>query len=229
MNETTGDLKDRLPTVLIHDLNSLQVTEESPERTWSRFFPSVEFSERNTFPYPQPYTDRFCQIYGERLIDFCNAAKLVVGAMLYLSEKQDSPSADAQARTQARDVINLLRRPVSSVLDFEQDGSVRSRRIAPSLLASFADMFAQDLVFKQPTLRCSCCGIPFVSSAYQVKYCSVTCRLRQQKRHLRAQIRSAKALRAQGQSIPQIAAALSQSLVTIRGWLRNKKGKRIKM
>jgi hypothetical protein len=126
-------------------------------------------------------------------------------------------------------VINLLRRPVSSVLDFEQDGSVRPRRIAPSLLASFADMFAQDLVFKQPTLRCSCCGIPFVSSAYQVKYCSVTCRLRQQKRHLRAQIRSAKALRAQGQSVPQLAAALSQSLVIIRGWLRNKKGKRIKM
>ena len=93
--------------------------------------------------------------------------------MVYLSEKQHSIDGDAQlAREQALDVINLLRRPVSSVLDLEEDGSVKPRRVAPSLLASFADMFAQDLVFGQPTLRCVCCGMPFVSRSYQAKYCS---------------------------------------------------------
>ena len=52
--------------------------------------------------------------------------------------------------------------------------------------------------------------------------------MREQKRHLRAQIKKAKARRAQGQSFPQIAAALQQPLVSVKGWLKNKKRKAIK-
>jgi len=66
-------------------------------------------------------------------------------------------------------------------------------------------MFAQDLVYGRTTLPCTCCGTPFVLSAYHAQYYSVTCRLREQKRRLRAQMKQAKALRAQGQSLRQIA------------------------
>ena len=120
-NEAEGDLEDRPANVLIHELNSLEVKDEPPSRTWGRFFPSVEIGELNTFFYPQPYTDEFCHLYGERLIDFCNAAKLLAGARLHLSGKQISIEGEAKlAREQALDTINLLRRPVSSVLDFDK-------------------------------------------------------------------------------------------------------------
>ena len=125
--------------------------EESPSKTWSRFFPSVELSQQDTFAYPQPYTVQFCQLYGERLIDFCDAAKLLVAAILQLGRKQPKISGDVKLpRHQALDTINLLRRPIDSVLDFAENGSVKPSRVAPSLLASFADMFAQDLVYGRP-------------------------------------------------------------------------------
>jgi hypothetical protein len=223
VQEITGDVKDRPAIVRIHSLNDLTPAEESPSKTWSRFFPSIEFSKQDTFLYPQPYTVEFCQLYGEPLIDFCNAAKWLVGAISHLGHTQPEIKGDPKlAREQALDAINLLRRPIASVLDFEEDGSLKARRVAPSLLASFADMFAQDLVYGRPTLLCTCCRTPFVSSAYQAKYCSVTCRLREQKRRLRAQMKQAKALRAQGQSLRQIAASVGQPLLIVKGWLGTK-------
>lgn len=220
VQETAGDVKDGRGTVLIHGLNDLNLVEESPGKTWSSFFPTVEFSERDTFSYPRPYTEEFCHLYGERLIDFCKAAKLLVGAMLHLSAVQPQINGDHRlAKEQALDAINILRRPVSSVLDFEEDGTVKQRHVAPSLLASFADMFAQDLFYGRATLQCTCCGTPFISSNYQAQYCSVLCRLREQKRRLRAQMKQAKELRSQGQSLREIATAVDQPIVIVRGWL----------
>jgi|GEM_PF-1952913 len=226
MHETSGDGEDRKASVLMHGLNDLALAEQSPSKTWSRFFPTVEFLQRDSFPYPAPYSDDFCRLYGERLIDFCGAAKLLAGAMTHLGRRVSQSDADPDlAREQALDTINLLRRSVSSVLDFEPDQKLTMRRVAPSLLASFADMFAQDQLYHRPILQCICCGTPFVSGAYQAKYCSETCRLREQKRRLRAQMKHASALRAEGQSLKQIAAAVSQPLAIVKGWLRSAKGK----
>lgn len=217
--EISGDAQDNKPSVLIHRLNDLSLVEEPPQKTWSRFFPTVEFAERNSFPYPAPYTDDFCRLYGERLMDFCNAAKLITGAMTHLGRRvADSKGGPDLARQQALDTINLLRRPVVSVLDLEDDQTVGARREAPSLLASFADMFAQDLAYGHAMLQCTCCGVAFVSSAYQAQYCSVNCRLRGQKRRLRAQMKKAKALHAEGQEPHQIAAAVGQPVSIVDGW-----------
>jgi hypothetical protein len=226
--EAKGDLSDRKASVLLHGLNNLTVSEESPGKTWSRFFPGVEFSKRDTFPYPQPYTMDFCQLYGEPVVDFCNAAQLLVEAISLLGGKPTGVNGEPKrAAAQALNNINLLRRSVTSVLDFEEDGTVRSRPEAPSLLASFAEMFAQDLVYGRPTLQCTCCGTPFVSGAYQAQYCSVPCRLREQKRRLRAQMKQAQNLRAQGQSVLQIASSVGQPLVIVKGWLRRAQEKHI--
>jgi hypothetical protein len=222
----TGDVRDGKAIVLIHGLGDLTLADESPSKTWSQFFPSLEFSKRDTFSYPQPYTVDFCQLYGERLFDFCKAAQLLVGAISHLGRKQPEIEGDPiLARAQALDAINLLRRPVASVLDFEEGGSVKTRRVAPSLLASFADMFAQDLVYGRTILQCTCCGILFVSSAYQARYCSVTCRLREQKRRLRAQMKQAVVLRAQGQSLRQVAASIGQPLEIVKNWTASARGK----
>jgi hypothetical protein len=220
----TGDVNHRPATVLIHELNDLTLVEESPGKTWSRFFPSVEFSKRDSFAYPQPYTVEFCRLYGEPLFDFCNAATLLVGAMSHLGFKQPEVKGDQKlAREQANDTINLLRRPVASTTELEEDGSLKPHRVSPSLIASFADMFVEDLLFGRTIVQCSCCGTLFVSSNYQAHYCSVLCRLREQKRRLRAQMKQAKALHAQGQSLRQIASTVGQPREIIKGWLESAK------
>ena len=220
VQQTRGDRKGGPATVLIHDLNDLTHDEEPPSKTWARFFPTVEFSKRDTFFYPQPYTVEFCKLYGEPLFDFCKAARLLSGALSHLGRTPPQIQGDPRlAREQATHTINLLRRPIVSVLDIREDGSVKASRVAPSLLATFAEMFAQDLAYGRSVLQCTCCGTPFVSRAYQAQYCSVTCRLREQKRRLRAQMKQAKALRRQGQSLRQIAVSVSQPVAIVKGWL----------
>lgn len=223
--ERRGNVEDQTAAVLIHGPNDLTLAQESPRETWSRFFPSVPRAEQDTFSYPQPYTPEFCELYGERLSDFCKAARLLTGAISHLGRSQPEIVGDPKlAREQALDTINLFRRPVVSVLDIAENGAVKSRPVAPCLLASFADMFAQDLIYGRTIMQCACCGELFVSSAYQAKYCSVACRLRGQKRRLRSQIKQAKVLRAQGQSLRQIAAEVGQPLVIVKRWLGSAKG-----
>jgi hypothetical protein len=206
--------------VLIRGLNDFALAEESPSKTWSRFFPGIERSKQDSFIYPPPYTVEFCYLYGERLSDFCNAAKLLVGAMSILGQQPTKMKRDPLACQQAFDTINLLRRPVASVLALEES-AVNHRRVAPSLLASFADMFAQDLVYRLAIRQCGCCGTLFVSSAYQAKYCKESCRLRDQKRRLRAQMKQAKDLRAKGQSLKKIAGSVGHPPKRVKRWLAN--------
>jgi len=226
---TRGDVEDREATVSIHELNDHMPVDEPPGRTWGRFFPSVPFSQRDTFPYPRPYTVEFFRLYGEPLMDFCKAARLLVGAISFLGPKQpESNTASSLAREQALEAINLLRGKIPNVLDPEGDGSPKERRVAPSLLASFADMAVQDWLYGRSILQCTCCNMPFVSGSYQAQYCSVSCRLRHQKRRLRAQMKQARALRAEGQDLPQIAATVGQTSVIVKGWLQGSTGKRVK-
>ena len=223
---TRGDVEEATASVLIHTLDDLTFVEEPPRKTWSRFFPGIESLKRDTFPYPRPYTLEFCHLYGEPLMDFCKAAKLLVGAISHLGRTQLPIKGDPNlACKQALDTINVLRRGIASVADFEESGSVKDRRVAPSLLASFADMFVEDMRYGRTTLQCVCCGTLFLSSAYQARYCSVTCRLKEQKRRLRAQMKQAKVLRAQGQTLRQIAASVRQPLEIIKGWLERTKEK----
>ena len=123
------------------------------------------------------------------------------------------------ARAQAVDTINFLRRPISAVVEQNSKGALQQAWHTPSLLASFAEMFVQDVAFGRATRLCECCQLPFVSGAYQARYCSPSCRQRQQKRNVRAQAKQAKRLRAKGQTIRQIAAALGQDRDIVRGWL----------
>jgi hypothetical protein len=118
--------------------------------------------------------------------------------------------------------MNLLRRPIHAIVDRNAQGTLEQGWHTPSLLASFAEMFVQDVAFGRPTLRCQCCQLPFVSGAYQARYCSPACRQRQQKRNVREQAKQAKALRAHGQTLRQIAAALGQELHIVKGWLAPK-------
>ena len=219
VNTLTGDVRNHKPVALMRGLDDLDVNIETPAKTWARFFPSVPITDLERFQYPEPYTDDFCHHYAERLSDFCSAATLLAGAMQQLGRTPPPAPEPEEARTRAVEILNLLRRPVDSILDFDENKQPFVRWVASSLIASFAEMFVQDLVFGLATLLCKCCGLPFVSGAYQSLYCSLACRLKQQKRNLRRQMKEAIALRAQGKGIREIALALDQTPKTIKGWL----------
>ena|SRR5689334_25169909 len=123
---------------------------------------------------------------------------------------------------EALEAINLLRRPISAVVERDAKGALEQGWQTPSLLASFAEMFVQDVAFGLATRLCQCCQLPFVSGAYQAKYCSPACRQRQQKRNVRQQAKVARSLRGQGQTIQQIATALGQKRRIIKGWVASK-------
>ncbi len=45
-----------------------------------RLFPSVNRDERASFQYPAPYSDEFCELYAERVSDFCRTADTRLGS-----------------------------------------------------------------------------------------------------------------------------------------------------
>jgi len=209
-----------MASVVLHDLDGIELKEEEPGRTWHKFFPVVNERERDAFEYPMPYSNEFCYLYAERVFDFCKAARFLTGATAHLGADPPLAPNPGLARQQALEAINLLRRPVTSAVDFDDGGDLKASWEAPSLLATFAEMYVQDLLFGRPVLSCACCRIPFVSSAYQAKYCSLACRYRGQKRQLRQQTKEAKALHTAGKTAKQIAATLGQKHEVVARWLR---------
>jgi hypothetical protein len=218
--QSSGDVGGRKPKVLLHALNDVDLVEEAPDKTWSKFFPRVEWAKRNTYPYPPPYTGEFCLLYAEPFSAFVYAARLFAGAVEHVvSGRAREVNLAAE---QALETLNLLRRPISVVVERNANGALEQGWQTPSLLASFAEMFVQDVAFGRATRLCECCRLPFVSGAYQARYCSANCRQRQQKRNVREQAKQAQHLRARGQSIQQIAAALDQKPHIVKGWLAPK-------
>jgi hypothetical protein len=217
VSEISIHIPDLKAVALIHGLDDLVIHEEPLGKTWAHFFPSVPFEQRETFPYPVPYSDEFCRLYAEPLDHFYLAAKRFTDAIPLVGRKQSASDLPSLYRT--LDVLDILRRPVNSVLEWHDDGRLTSRTVAPSLLASFVEMFAQDQAFDRPTLECACCHTPFVSSSYLAQYCSLACRYRQQKRNVRQKIRQARDLRKQGHKVRQIAAALDVQPQLVKHWL----------
>jgi hypothetical protein len=129
------------------------------------------------------------------------------------------------AREQAVESLNLWRKNVSQVLLNEAEG-LRQAWVSPSLLATFAEMFVQDIVAGKRAKYCECCGQPFISEAYQACYCSRACRLRQQKRNLRARINQARALFIEGGTIREISGSLGEAPKIIQGWVADLKPRR---
>jgi hypothetical protein len=219
IHESTGDMEPAKPRVLIHELDNVNPEEETLSDTWYKYFPTVDRRERNTFQYPEPYSKKFCNLYREPLFDFCKGARLLTGAMSYLQPEPPPALNPELARSQALDTINRLRRPVTSVLEFDEDGKPAASWESPSLLSSFAEMYVQDLMFGRQALICACCRAPFVSSAYQAQFCSLACRYRGQKRRLRQQMAQAGVMHGKGKTAKQIATKLSQDPEVVAGWL----------
>jgi len=223
VRQSKGDLPEARSSVLIRPLDDLELQPEALADTWYRFFPSVPERERETFSYPVPYSPMFWALYAEPVTDFWRAAKLFASIVEHLGlaaipGARASEGSEALAREQAVEMLNLWRKDVSQVLVDEGEG-LRQEWVSPSLLVSFAEMFVQDLVAGARGRYCQCCGHWFVSAAYQACYCRTACRLRQQKRNLRARMKQARALFVAGRTVREIAAGLDEAPQIVQGWV----------
>jgi hypothetical protein len=178
--------------VILHALDDLKLVVEPLDKTWRRFFPAVSRAQARNYLYPAPYTEEFCRLYAEPLVDFVQALRLFAGAIKTLTARSGNGAA---AKDLALEAINLLRRSNTPVIEQDADGKLHQIWETPSLLASFAEMFAQDIAYGRTTRLCEGCQLPFVSSAYQSRFCTDKCRWRQNKRKLRQKPKPAKNLR----------------------------------
>jgi len=222
VRQSKGDLAG-VSSVLIRPLHELDLKEEALADTWYRFFPSVPERERETFSYPVPYSQAFWQLYAEPVTEFWRAARLFAGIVEHLglaaiSGARASEGSEALAREQAVELLNLWRKDVSQVL-LDEGEDLRKAWVSPSLLVSFAEMFIQDRVAGAEGKYCECCGHWFISSAYQARYCGTPCRLRQQKRNLRARMKQARASFVAGRTVREIAASLDEAPQIVQGWV----------
>ena len=170
-----------------------------------------------------PYSQAFWELYAEPVTEFWRAARLFAGIVEHLGlaaipEARVSEGTEALAREQAVEMLNRWRKDVSQVLLDEGEG-LRQAWVSPSLLVSFAEMFVQDLVTGARGKYCECCGHWFISAAYQACYCSTGCRLRQQKRNLRARMKQARASFVAGRTVREISASLDEAPRIVQRWV----------
>jgi hypothetical protein len=185
------------PHALIQDMRPLQneglmstiltpsYYEEPLSQTWGNFFPDVPKNEKDTYLYPIPLSDAFWHLYAESVDDF------LAGAIV-LAKAVDSISHNAGGEGWYSDEgVSLLNNLVSSASMMVRPGGdtyIQEWR-TPSLLASYAVMALQDLTQQRRLLNCETCNKPFITDAYQARYCSDTCRHTAQKRRYRQKLK----------------------------------------
>jgi len=174
------------PGVVLERATDLSPWRDEPfTGTWARYFPDVPEGEREDYPYPLPLSDAFWRLYAEPIQDFIGAALTLRNALLDLSRDDDQ-----RARAAGANRLTVVAAPVRQALLPLPDGSFQQRWLAPTLLASFAAMASQDIARPGHRVRrCAVCGRLVVTKAYQLRYCSQTCRHTAQKRNYRRRVR----------------------------------------
>ena len=195
IGEICKDKSETRPGVLIQDFSPVRYEEimntgispiyyeERLSETWGSFFPDVPEAEKETFLYPLPLSDRFWHLYAERVQDFLAGAVVLAKAVNYLNYN------DGGKRIyEGMSLLNSLVSTASMMLIPAGDSFVQEWR-APSLLTCMAIMALQDLTQQRKVLNCENCQKPFVTDAYQARYCSDTCRRTAQKRRYRQRLK----------------------------------------
>jgi len=192
----TGQSKTLTPGVLIQEMRrnqnegfptvimSPEFFEEPFSETWARFFPDVPKDKVETYRYPLPLSNRFWELYSESIKDFLYGAILLRDAIAGLSNTEDKDMV-----YQSTKLFNNLVSSASIVMVPSEENQFQQEWRTPSLLGCFAVMALQDVTQQRRVLRCDNCNKPFVTEAYQARYCSDRCRRTAQKRRYRQKIK----------------------------------------
>ncbi len=180
-----------IPFAIVQPLRGAGPVSERLGITWARFFPNVPPVQCESFSYPTPLTEEFWKSYAEPVEDFLLGMRALLDLHQTIRVFQ-SESLKAQRLLELKDALTPrhlvaegLLAGVSLALQWNTDRRIQQKWVTSSLLASLATTMLEDLTYGR-ALECPGCGHPFVSGAYQAKFCSVRCRWAEQKRASRA-------------------------------------------
>ena len=165
------------------------------------FFPTVPKEEREVFRYPEPLSEEFWSIYAEPVTEFVSVGRLfrqLLDDIYSLRVRPDDKGAQAARFLfggTPHDIslrLETLAEGAGAVTLWEPPGRWVTRRRFPSLIAALAKMIQEDLDAGREPMLCEECQTPFLTSAYQAKYCCVRCRNTAQKRRYREKKRAGK-------------------------------------
>jgi hypothetical protein len=184
-----------IPSAIIQPLLGAGPVVERLGITWARFFPDVPPLQHEAFLYPDPLTEEFWNLYAEPVADFLSGMHALRGLHQAIRLFQ-SKSRKARRSLKLQDALTPrhlvaegLLAGVSLAPQWNRDRRFQLKWVPSSLLASLATMMLEDLTYGH-ALLCAACGRPFVSGAYQARFCSVRCRWAEQKREYRRTSRS---------------------------------------
>lgn len=180
------------PAVLGRTLGGGDLRAEPLGLAWGQYFPDVPAAEGDAHRYPLPLSDAFWAAYGEPVDAFLLAAALFSTTLQDLDplpRDGEEPLAFAHRRDRADQAFFGLTAGVQPAFGVATDGGVARAWRAKSLLASFAMMAYLDLTSGMRILACQVCAKPFVTRAYQARYCSARCRHTATKRAYRGRRR----------------------------------------
>ena len=133
--------------VMLHPLNSFQITTEPIATTWARFFPS--FPPKQSYEAFHPSHDQFFLMYQEPIDDFFRAASELIDALETIARVSGQESRDSDSRFTLQsagcDVLDGLASATRLHHQLTNDADVVEQWIAPTLLSSLALMALHDL------------------------------------------------------------------------------------
>jgi len=160
---------------------------------WGPFFPAVPPESRSTHEYPWPGGERWWMEYAEPVERFLEASGVLLDALTALEAGLDPNESWAVRHlglpTRGQTLLHSLLQSVRPLLLRSSDGEWTGGWRTKSLLASYAMMAYLDILAGKRILSCDTCGKPYVSGAYQARYCSDRCRNTALKRAYRSRRR----------------------------------------
>lgn len=176
----------RPPGVLLEDLKGEKIADQAFSEEWAKYFPSIPDDERVNYPYPEPLTKEFWQLYAEPLSEFAGAVRLLRNTLdgLRTTPNEHSSTQETQETQEFGSARHHLDALTSSVVPFLSVGEshLELRFSCKSLLATFALMAMLDITGGERLDRCMTCGRFFTSKSPIARYCSSACRQTAQKR-----------------------------------------------
>lgn len=159
------------------------------EKYWGKFFPKVPSSAKNAYQYPWPLHPEFWDIYAEPVEEFVQTATVFRNLLRRLYELSASPQetinrGQFDSRVRVLFALEGMLAGTAPLADGDEvDGFHLALRF-PSLIAALGMMIVKDLEAGKTPQLCIECETPFLTSAYQARYCSSRCRnTAQQRRH----------------------------------------------
>jgi hypothetical protein len=179
-----------IPGAILQPLRGAGPVAEFLRTTWSRFFPDVPHDQRETFAYPEPLIKEFWEQYAEPVADFLSGMHALRELHQAVRLFQDRSAKTRRLRKLQAAISSPhllaegLTAGVALALEWNRARHLQLKWVGSSLLASLAIMMLEDLTYGR-ALQCPGCGRPFVSGAYQARFCSARCRWVVQKREYR--------------------------------------------